>query len=265
MRTTGSLALAAIAGSVLSAFVHPALGQTATEALLLQRIQELELKLQRLEDKLDQQSNAVPEAPHESTARVQPGPAPAEHTEAQESVLQQQVQDLDQQVRILGRKQELDQEAAAAKAKETPIVMAGKEGFALKSSDNAFQLRFRGIVQADYRDYLDSNITPTPNEQFLMRRVRPVFEGQFYEKFAFLVRAELAGTVQLLDAYVDANLWPELRLRAGKFKAPVGLERLQNPAWLQFAERAFPTNLVPNRDIGAQLFGESTTAIPIAG
>ena len=27
-------------------------------------------------------------------------------------------------------------------------------------------------------------------------------------------------------------------------------------AWLQFAERAFPTNLVPNRDIGTQLFGD---------
>jgi phosphate-selective porin OprO/OprP len=176
--------------------------------------------------------------------------------EAPQPALQKQIEDLDQQVRILSRKQELDKEAAAAKAAETPTVTAGKDGFALKSADDAFQLRFRGLVQADFRDYFESNINPTPPEQFLMRRVRPVFEGTFYEKFAFLIRAELAGTVQLLDAYVDANLWPELRFRAGKFKSPTGLERLQNPAWLQFAERAFPTNLVPNRDIGAQLFGD---------
>ena len=159
-------------------------------------------------------------------------------------------------MRVLSRKQELDQEAAEAKAKETPVVSVGKDGFALKSADNAFELRFRGLVQADFRDYFESNVDPAPSEQFLMRRVRPVFEGTFYEKFAFLIRMELAGTVQLLDAYVDANLWPELRLRAGKFKSPTGLERLQNPAWLQFAERAFPTNLVPNRDIGTQLFGD---------
>ena len=99
---------------------------------------------------------------------------------------------------------------------------AGKDGFSVKSADNAFWLRFGGLVQADYRDYFDSNVNPPANDGFLMRRVRPVFEGRFYEKFAFLIRAELAGTVQLLDAYIDANLWPELRLRAGKFKAPSG-------------------------------------------
>ncbi len=170
--------------------------------------------------------------------------------------MQQQLEALDQQVRILSRKQELDQEVAEARAKEAPVVTAGKDGFSVKSADNAFWLRFGGLVQADYRDYFESNVSPTPYEQFLMRRVRPVFEGRFYDKFAFLIRAELAGTVQLLDAYIDANLWPELRLRAGKYKAPVGLERLQNPAWLQFAEQALPTNLVPNRDIGVQLFGD---------
>src|SRR5262249_52694049 len=47
----------------------------------------------------------------------------------------------------------------------------------------------------------------------------------------------------------------EVQLRVGKGKVPVGLERLQSPADITFAERAFPTLLVPNRDIGVQLHG----------
>jgi hypothetical protein len=36
----------------------------------------------------------------------------------------------------------------------------------------------------------------------------------------------------------------------------VGLERLQSGSELLFVERGLPTNLVPNRDVGAQLFGD---------
>jgi phosphate-selective porin OprO/OprP len=42
----------------------------------------------------------------------------------------------------------------------------------------------------------------------------------------------------------------------GKFKPPVGLERLQSSADIRFIERALPTHLVPNRDLGVQLSGD---------
>jgi phosphate-selective porin OprO/OprP len=45
-------------------------------------------------------------------------------------------------------------------------------------------------------------------------------------------------------------------LRAGKFKPPVGLERLQSDDDTNFIERSFPTLLVPSRDIGYQLSGD---------
>jgi len=60
----------------------------------------------------------------------------------------------------------------------------------------------------------------------------------------------------LFEAYVDARFLPELKLRTGKFKPPVGLERLQSGTSLMFVERALPTNLVPNRDIGLQIHGD---------
>src|SRR5262249_11988261 len=56
--------------------------------------------------------------------------------------------------------------------------------------------------------------------------------------------------------YVDANYIPEAKLRIGKFKPPVGIERLQGAPYISFIERAQPTNLVPNRDFGVQWFGE---------
>ena len=50
--------------------------------------------------------------------------------------------------------------------------------------------------------------------------------------------------------------WDYASLRAGKFKAPLDLERLQSDRDLEFSERSEIQNLVPNRDTGADLHGE---------
>ena len=44
-------------------------------------------------------------------------------------------------------------------------------------------------------------------------------------------------------------------MRVGKFKAPVGLERLQDSRFNEFAELGLPSNLAPNRDLGLALSG----------
>jgi phosphate-selective porin OprO/OprP len=64
------------------------------------------------------------------------------------------------------------------------------------------------------------------------------------------------GRTVLQDGYVEARFTPAFKLRAGKFKPPVGLERLQSATEILFVERAFPTSLVPNRDLGIQLSGD---------
>jgi phosphate-selective porin OprO and OprP len=60
----------------------------------------------------------------------------------------------------------------------------------------------------------------------------------------------------LQDAYVDTVFSPAFRIRAGKGKAPFGLERLHSASNLLFFSRAFPTSLVPNRDLGIQVLGD---------
>jgi phosphate-selective porin OprO/OprP len=65
-----------------------------------------------------------------------------------------------------------------------------------------------------------------------------------------------AGTATLFDAYVDVHFTNKLRFRAGKLKTPFGIERLQSAQSLLFVERALPSNLAPNRDVGLQVHGE---------
>lgn len=244
-------ALPHVAASALGLASAAAFAQNDSEAQLRQRIEELERKLQRLEQRLEQ--TTAPPATPTTVTDAEPAASPAPH----DAALQERVEALDQEVKILGRKQELEREAAAEKAKSSALVFAGQDGFGIKSPDNAFQLRFRAHLQADSRWYLSEQADADRRNEFLMRRVRPILEGTLYEKFAFRIMPDFAdSSLQLLDAYVDANLFPAFRIRAGKMKGPVGWERLQSPANLLMMERAFPTQLVPNREIGLQFFGD---------
>jgi phosphate-selective porin OprO/OprP len=49
---------------------------------------------------------------------------------------------------------------------------------------------------------------------------------------------------------------PAFRLRLGKAKSPIGFERLQSVANTLFFERASPTSIAPNRDVGVQALGD---------
>jgi phosphate-selective porin OprO and OprP len=176
--------------------------------------------------------------------------------EDQEKTLEEKIEELDQKIRVLDRKAELEKEAAAAKAKMAGLANAGRDGFSLRSADGNFQLRLRGYVQLDGRFFRDDDERPA-TDTFLLRRARPIFEGTVLKIFDFRIMPDFGGGQTVLqDAYLDIRFTPAVRLRAGKLKAPVGLERLQSGTDLLFVERAFPTNLVPNRDLGVQLFGD---------
>jgi phosphate-selective porin OprO and OprP len=137
-----------------------------------------------------------------------------------------------------------------------PSLKAGADGFQLQSADQAFVFKLRGYLQADARFYIDGDDTTAP-DTFLLRRVRPIFEGTLYRYFGFRIMPDWGGGQAVVqDAHVDVRPLKEISLRFGKYKAPVGLERLQSATNLFFVERGLPTQLVPNRDIGAQLYGE---------
>lgn len=165
--------------------------------------------------------------------------------------------ELDQKVRILERKNEIAAESAEARAKEAPKVSIGQNGFNFSSADTNFALKLRGLVQVDSRTFFSDNPRLQGNDSFLLRRARPIIEGTVFRDFDFQFVPDFGGsTVQIFDANLNYRLRPELQLRAGKFKSPVGLEQLQADSTLAFNERSLVSDLVPTRAVGFQLWGD---------
>lgn len=172
--------------------------------------------------------------------------------------LEKRLNALEQEVAVLKRQLELKKEDEAKKAVEVPIISASsKDGFSIKSPDDNFKLKIRGLLQADARIFLDDKKDTGNTDNFLVRRVRPIFEGTVARDFDFYLMPDFgSGTNQLVDAWIEFKYFPKTKLKGGKFKAPFGLERLQSDAAANFIEVGLPSNLAPNRDVGFQLSGD---------
>jgi phosphate-selective porin OprO/OprP len=169
----------------------------------------------------------------------------------------EQLEQLDQKVRVLARLLKLKQDSAAAAAKQQPRVVAGKEGFVIRSADGAFQLKLRGYGQADGRFFPSEAPATLGTSTFFLRRARLITDVTLWKYFALRLAPDFGqGRVVLFDAYLDFRPVEQFGLRAGKAKPPTGLERTQSATDIRFVERGLPTNLVPNRDVGLQIFGD---------
>ncbi|MDB6020640.1 MAG: Phosphate-selective porin, partial [Pedosphaera sp.] len=187
--------------------------------------------------------------------------APLSDEDAQ--ALIRRVNELEQQVKVLERDREVDQETATTKAKETPTVSLGAYGLMVRSGDSNFTMNAYGYAQADYRAYLGQKTVP---DTFLLRRVRPIIEGTVWQDINYRLMLDLgSGNVAsstannnniLDDAYVNARFWNQLQIQVGKYKSPIGLERLQSTADLFFVETGFATELTPNYDLGAEIHND---------
>jgi phosphate-selective porin OprO/OprP len=183
------------------------------------------------------------------------GPLPAETAPLS---TEERIEQLDQQIRVLARQIEIEKEAATAAAATAPAAGAGAGGFELRSSDGAFRVRFRGYLHVDSRLYGEDD-GARGVDNFLLRRARPIFEATTFRIFDFRIMPDFGGgTTALQDAYVDARFARRFNVRFGKTKAPVGQERLASATEMLFIERALPTALVPNRDVGFYAYGDLT-------
>jgi len=166
------------------------------------------------------------------------------------------IQNLDQQVRVLQRQRELDQDAAVAKSTTAPKISLGANGFIFSSGDSNFVAQIHGLVQLDNRSF-DRDGHANGNDGFLLRRARPIFTGTVFHDFDYNFTPDFGGNVvQIQDAYLNYRYAAELQVQAGKFKSPVGLEQLQSDPVTAFNERSLATDLVPNRDLGLALKGD---------
>src|SRR5690242_8157320 len=156
----------------------------------------------------------------------------------------------ERKLRELERKQRVQQRRVS---ESTAAARWGPKGLSIASADGSNALRLGALVQADGRYFADDGAPSTANT-WLLRRVRPILQGTLDDIYDFKLMPDFGGGKAIIqDAFVTARFRPWLTLTVGKFKSPVGLERLQSAADNRFIERALPTDLVPNRDIGVQI------------
>jgi len=191
-----------------------------------------------------------------------------EHLQEKTAALEQKTEALDQQVKVVDhRDQVAEQERKEWQAKQ-PVIQVGSRGFYIESQDQkSYLLHIGGYGQVDGRFYTSQDSTtaannPSAASTFLIRRARPYFEGTVDEWLDYRLMLEFgqaapnSSTGLVQDAYGDIHFFDAIRLRFGKFKEPVGLERLMDDRYLEFVERSYPTQLVADRDIGFQVWGQ---------
>jgi phosphate-selective porin OprO/OprP len=135
-------------------------------------------------------------------------------------------------------------------------VTADEKGFALAApgTPSPFVLKLKLIAQLDARKYFDDYDV---NDTMVIRRLRPILAGTIFGLVDYQAMVDFAGSQAVVnDAYADIHPTPWLRFRYGKFKTPIGLERLQSDPDLTFMERALTQDLAPDRDIGLMVWGD---------
>jgi phosphate-selective porin OprO and OprP len=168
---------------------------------------------------------------------------------------EQKQEEQDQKVLVLERKLEIQEEANKAALASTPVVKASARGFSIQSADGQNQIKLRGLVQTDGRFFTD-DYAGDPPDTWQVTRARPILEGTLGGIYDFKFMPDFGqGKAIIQDAYMTARFLPQFQLTAGKFKSPVGLERLQSASDIRMVARAFPTQIAPNRDIGLQIGG----------
>jgi phosphate-selective porin OprO/OprP len=180
-------------------------------------------------------------------AAVQPDdgqtPVPAAAPAAGQQTTDQKLQELQKRVDELAQKE-----------KAGTTVTADLTGFTIKNND--FLLKIGADLQVDERMFSGPAQTVLP-DGFLLRRIRPTFSGTVFKYVDYFFRPDFGqGSTVIYDAYVELKYFKSAKLRVGKFKPGVGLERLQSDDDTSFVERGLPTLLVPSRDIGYQLSGD---------
>ena len=150
---------------------------------------------------------------------------------------------------------------AHAQTAAPPLVVKWNNGLDVGTADGANDFQIGTLVELDGRFDLDDPLHEVTNT-FVMRRVRPIFQGRAMKYFEFRVMSDFGnGQTVLFDAYFDVRFTRTFRLRFGKDKTPLGLEQLYSDYALLLPERTLLTNLVPNRDVGVQVQGSAAAIV----
>jgi phosphate-selective porin OprO/OprP len=140
--------------------------------------------------------------------------------------------------------------------KKTRPVAGWDNGFFLRSSDNRFNLRITGQIQADYRTFLD-DVDFVDIDTFFLRRARLGIEADLLQYYEFRFLPDFGqGQAKIQDAYINVHYVDWLQVEAGKFKQPFSYEQLIQDRYVPTLERSMIDQLVPARDEGVMIHGQ---------
>jgi len=120
-------------------------------------------------------------------------------------------------------------------------------------------LRLGDMLRLDLTSKLDLTVRAgrdvDSDAQMEQRRIG--VEGRLFDVIGFQIEREVGDDERpWRDLFVEWRQWRALRVRAGRFKVPFGLERLTSVSDLDFAHRSIATEaLTPGRDTGVELNG----------
>ena len=130
-------------------------------------------------------------------------------------------------------------------------------GFEIRTDDDEYVFQFHNLTQFEFRGYTQAGQANVHNT-FDFPRQWFMFSGRVTKPVGYFVSmAHGFDALSILDVFVDFDIDPKARFRAGRFKTPFTYEFFVEPVQgLVVPERSiFFNNFAQNRDLGIMGFG----------
>ena len=153
--------------------------------------------------------------------------------------------------------------------KAQPMIKEKDGAFSISSPNGKNSIQLTGRMHFDYKNsninefgnsdaYAFGNDTDSKSaaDHFSMRRARIGVKGRIDGVADYLILANVQGSAILDEAFLDINKYEALGLKFGKFKQPLNLEIMTSSNNIDFNERSYNSQNVPEKKFGAMLHGE---------
>jgi phosphate-selective porin OprO and OprP len=136
------------------------------------------------------------------------------------------------------------------------------QGIWAGTPDRRFTIRMSGFIHVDTRTATNlserGRVIGGGDTLVYGRRARFGIDGRVFGQIDYrLMWDVLVDPVMPYDFHLDWRARPEFNIRVGGFKSPFGFERRARAYALPFLDRALPTSLAPNRDMGIYFYGQT--------